>query len=288
MFKTYFFYYHTSKQLSQPGNTYQLLQSSIRIIVLALLLLPASAIMAQVDSEFSSKEKIKADTSITLQKIKIKEEKQNLIERLPERPNDTLDQEPFYYILKGDSLVREYIGLNEVILLKRLSFTDMAERRKYIILRRRTFKVYPYAKLAAERLNIMEDRLLNIKRKSQRNKYIKRVQKYIEGEFAETLKKFTRSEGRILVKLINRQTGRSTFDLVRDLRSGWRAFWYNQTAHWFDIELKSKYEPFVRKEDYYIEDILQRAFRDNLLEEQNSYNSIDILDLESFWSTVRK
>ena len=204
--------------------------------------------------------------------------------RIPQRSNDTLDQEPFYYVLQGDSLVREYIDLNEVVLLKRLSFKDMSERRKYIILRRRTLKVYPYAKLAAERLAVMEQRLTHIKRKSKRKKYIKQAQKYMEGEFYETLRKFTRAEGRILVKLIHRQTGQSTFDLIKDYRSGWRAFWYNQTAHWFDIELKSTYVPFENKEDYYIEDILQRGFRDGLIERQKPFEPIDILELESHWA----
>ncbi len=208
--------------------------------------------------------------------------------RVPERSNDTLDQEPFYYILEGDSLVRQYIDLNEVVLLKRLSFKDMSERRKYIILRRRTLKVWPYAKLAAERLAVVDERLKQIKRKSKRKKYVRQVQKYIEGEFYETLRKFTRAEGRILVKLVHRQTGQSTFDLIKDYRSGWRAFWYNQTAHWFDIELKSTFDPFENKEDYYIEDILQRGFRDGLIQRQKPFEPIDILELQSHWVAQKK
>ncbi len=208
--------------------------------------------------------------------------------RVPERSNDTLDQEPFYYILEGDSLVRQYIDLNEVVLLKRLSFKDMSERRKYIILRRRTLKVWPYAKLAAERLAVVDERLKQIKRKSKRKKYVRQVQKYIEGEFYETLRKFTRAEGRILVKLVHRQTGQSTFDLIKDYRSGWRAFWYNQTAHWFDIELKSTFDPFENKEDYYIEDILQRGFRDGLIQRQKPFEPIDILELQSHWVAKKK
>ena len=198
------------------------------------------------------------------------------------------DSTDFVYLIEGDSVPRTTIELREVLVLPKLRFDNNEDRRNYIILRRRTLKVYPYAKLAAERLAIMDDRLVDIKRKSKRKKYIRQVQKYIEGEFYETLRKFTRAEGRILVKLIHRQTGWSTFDLIREYRSGWRAFWYNQTAHWFDIELKSTYAPFEVKEDYYIEDILQRAFRDNLLERQNPHEPIDILALESFWSTNKK
>ncbi len=247
----------------------------------ALAILSSHGAMAQVRMEFPNPQQ-------NTDSIPVIEQHEIQRVQVPERSNDTLDQEPFYYILQGDSLMREHIDLNEVVLLKRLSFKDMAERRKYIILRRRTLKVYPYAKLAAERLAVVDERLKQIKRKSKQKKYIRQVQKYIEGEFYETLRKFTRAEGRILVKLIHRQTGQSTFDLIKDYRSGWRAFWYNQTAHWFDIELKSEYLPFENKEDYYIEDILQRGFRDGLIERQKPFEPIDILALESFWATNKK
>jgi hypothetical protein len=250
-------------------------------VALALTLVVTHGALGQVSVEFSES-KPRTDSMPSVGKKEIQ------TVQVPERINDTLDQEPFYYIFQGDSLVREHIDLNEVVLLKRLSFKDMSERRKYIILRRRTLKVWPYAKLAAERLAAVDERLKQIKRKSKRKKYIRQVQKYIEGEFYETLRKFTRAEGRILVKLIHRQTGQSTFDLIKDYRSGWRAFWYNQTAHWFDIELKSEYLPFENKEDYYIEDILQRGFRDGLIERQKPFESIDILALESFWAKNKK
>ncbi len=251
------------------------------LVALALTLVVTHGALGQVSVEFSESKR-RTDSMPIAGKQKIQ------TVQVPERSYDTLDQEPFYYILQGDSLVREHIDLNEVVLLKRISFKDMAERRKYIILRRRTLKVYPYAKLAAERLAVVDERLKQIKGKSKRKKYIRHVQKYIEGEFYETLRKFTRAEGRILVKLIDRQTGQSTFDLIKDYRSGWRAFWYNQTAHWFDIELKSEYLPFENKEDYYIEDILQRGFRDGQIERQKPFEPIDILALESFWANNKK
>lgn len=251
------------------------------LLFLALSITGFQRAQAQVQIEFPShKEKTDSIPSRNYQSTDTAQ--------VPERSNDTLDQEPFYYILEGDSLVRQYIDLNEVVLLKRLSFKDMSERRKYIILRRRTLKVYPYAKLAAERLAVMDERLKQIKRKNKRKKYIRQVQKYIEGEFYETLRKFTRAEGQILVKLIHRQTGQSTYDLIKDYRSGWRAFWYNQTAHWFDIELKSTYDPFENKEDYYIEDILQRGFRDGLIERQKPFEPIHVLELQAHWMGEKK
>ena len=199
-----------------------------------------------------------------------------------------IDSTKYYYIIQGDSIPREFIDLEEVILLNKLEFTSKANRKRYLILRRKTRKVYPYAKLAAERLTVMTERLKTIKKKSARKKYTKRVQKYIEEEFSEKLKKFTRTEGQILAKLIHRQTGRTGFDLVKELRSSWRAFWYNTTASMFDISLKEEYDPFKNKEDYLIEDILERSFQENILERQAPAFPIDFLDLTAHWNKISK
>ena len=114
------------------------------------------------------------------------------------------------------------------------------------------------------------------------------MQKYIEGTFSDELKKLTRSEGQILVKLIFRQTGSSSYDLVKDLRSGWRAFWYSTTARMFKISLKEEFHPDLVQEDYLIEDILQRAFVENKLEYQASALNYDFAKLYNKWKTEKK
>ena len=203
-----------------------------------------------------------------------------------ERLNSTIEvdsSERFFYFVEGDSIPREFIDLDEVVLLNKLEFTSKEDRRRYLILRRKTRKVYPYAKLASERLTSLQNRLDSIKSKRKRKKYTKRIQKYIEGEFSDRLKKLTRTEGQILVKLIHRQTGKTAFELVKELRTGWRAFWYNTTASMFDISLKEEYKPFEVKEDYLIEDILERSFQANILERQKPAFDIDFLDLTDHW-----
>lgn len=188
-----------------------------------------------------------------------------------------------YYIIAGDTIARDIIDLDEVVLMEKLRFRSASDRRNYLILQRKTRKVYPYAKLAAERLTIMSERLSKLEKKSDKRKYTKIVQRYVEEEFTDTLKSLTRSEGQILVKLIHRQTGQSAFDLIKELRTGWKAFWSNATANLFDISLKEEYRPFEVKEDYLIEDILQRSFRENRLERQSPHTPIDFLDLSSHW-----
>ncbi|MEO8932809.1 MAG: DUF4294 domain-containing protein [Xanthomarina sp.] len=191
------------------------------------------------------------------------------------------DIEFFFY--EGDSIPHTSINLNEVLLLHNLEFENNEERRNYLILRRKTIKVYPYAKLAAERLESLNERIASITKKKDQKKYAKIIQNYIEDEFAEELKKLTRTEGQILVKLIYRQTGETTFDLIKRLRSGWRAFWFNNTANLFSISLKEVYDPELVKEDYLIEDILQRNFQSGKLERQDPAIKFDFLELTEKW-----
>ncbi len=191
-------------------------------------------------------------------------------------------------IIQQDSIVVNEIELDEVIIFQPLKFESKEDLRSYFILKRKTRKVWPYAVLAADNLEKLNSRLEQLDSKSKKRRYTKRVQKYIEGEFTDRLKKLTKTEGQILVKLMHRQTGVTTFDLVKELKSGWRAFWYNTTASLFNISLKEEYEPLEVKEDYLIEDILQRAFKDGVLDKQEPAFEIDYLELVEHWQKKDK
>jgi len=193
------------------------------------------------------------------------------------------DSIPKSYLIVGDTITNNSISLSEVFILPKIKFNDSEQRRRYLILQRKTLKVYPYAKLAAERLEILNARMVNVKSKRKRKQYTRKVQKFVEEEFAEKLKKFTITEGQILIKLIHRQTGEVAFDLIKDLRSGWRAFWYNNTAKLYNMSLKTPFLPYDVEEDYLIEDILQRQFQNGNLEIQNGYKFFDLYDLSKKW-----
>jgi len=200
-----------------------------------------------------------------------------------EKEQDSIQYE--YFIVEGDTIHKDVISLDEIKLFNKLKFKDKQERIRYLILKRKTKKVYPYAKLAADRLVTLNERLATMKKKRQRKKYAKVVQKYIEDEFSAELKKLTRTEGQILVKLVHRQTGTTTFDLIKTLRSGWKAFWYNNTAKLFDISLKREFNPTIVEEDFLIEDILQREFQDGRLEKQRPAMEFDYFDLVDEWNS---
>jgi hypothetical protein len=87
----------------------------------------------------------------------------------------------------------------------------------------------------------------------------------------------------VLVKLICRQTGQTTYDLIREQKSGWKAFWSNTTAKLFDINLKLGYSPLEVNEDFLIETILDRAFDSGRLVRQAPATPIDLEKVTNYW-----
>jgi len=188
-----------------------------------------------------------------------------------------------YIKIQGDSIIRSSIDLDQVVLLPKIRHKSSDEIRNYLILKRKTLKVYSYAVLASERLTKLNERLANIKRRKDRKGYTKKVQKFIVKEFYDELSKFTQTEGQILIKLIHRQTGKSTYTLIKELRNGWSAFWYNNTAKIFNMSLKRDFNPIEIKEDYLIEDIIQRSVRDKKIKYQKPYRTYDLFELNKKW-----
>ena len=222
---------------------------------------------------FSQKKNDTTNTKSIVKSEKLKKEQKDTI-------TDVAEQKEYMVI---DNQVLEAIDLEEVFLVGPFKFKNRYERRRYLILQKKTRHVWPYAVMASTRLTELNDRLNKIESKSKRKKYTKIVQKYIENEFTEELKKLTKTEGQILVKLMYRQTGATTFEIVKDLKSGWRAFWYNTTASLFNISLKEEYHPESVEEDFLIEHILRRNFQKRRLKEQKPSIEIDFLKAVEKW-----
>ena len=181
------------------------------------------------------------------------------------------------------------------IIIEEVSITDESkvkltkeEREQIKLLERRVRVVYPYAKLTAEKLTMINATMAKLKTQKEKKKYFKLVEKYLNEEFERKLKKLSRKQGQILVKLINRQTGKTTFDLIKDYKSGWKAFWSNNTAKLFNIDLKKTYDPMEVPEDYYIETYLQRTFDEGKLIKQEAKKPISENELQLNWSIKNK
>ena len=162
-------------------------------------------------------------------------------------------------ILPGEKTPQPSIGLDEVVVYQPVQLKSYEEMKKYMLLRRRTLKVYPYAEMASKRFTTLKERLERMDNRRKKKRYAKLIEKYLEGEFKEELKKLTRAEGQILVKLIHRETGITTHALAKTYRNGFRAATYQFTAKLFDIDLKTEFDPTKVEEDLWIEDILLRS-----------------------------
>ncbi|RYG29727.1 MAG: DUF4294 domain-containing protein, partial [Chitinophagaceae bacterium] len=141
--------------------------------------------------------------------------------------------------LSENDSIMETIYLDDVIISRKQ--LNYAAQKEFQLLRSRVYKVYPFAKTASDRLMLLDRNMDKLKTNREKKKYLKIVEDYIENEFTGKLKKLSRKQGQILVKLVYRQTGRSVFSLIKDCKSGWKAFWYNNTGKLFDIDIKRGY-----------------------------------------------
>ncbi|MFV8323717.1 DUF4294 domain-containing protein [Flavobacterium sp. LS2R12] len=188
-----------------------------------------------------------------------------------------------YELEDDESILNDTIQLPEVLIYK--GKMDPDARKQFLLLQSRVYKTYPYAKLASERLSNLNKGMANLKTNKEKKRYFKIVENYLSNEFEAKLKKLSRKQGQILVKLIHRQTGTTTYELVKNLKSGWKAFWSNAAASMFDINLKTKYVPFDVNEDYLIETILVRAFDSGRLQNQNPAKPVDYDNLTDSWES---
>ena len=102
------------------------------------------------------------------------------------------------YKFETDSIPQSGIRLKEVVLFQPLKFKTIDDLKDYVLLRNRTLRVYPYAKLASDRLDTLSIRLKEIKRKRSKKIYMKRVEKFIYSEFEQELRKLSRNSTRSL------------------------------------------------------------------------------------------
>lgn len=151
------------------------------------------------------------------------------------------------------------------------------------VLRRRLLRVYPYAVMTAENLEQINANLAKMETRSQRRTYIRRSERYLRNQFEDRLKKLPRKDGQILVKLIHRQTNNTAFELIKDIKSGWSAFWGNQAAKIFDINLKNTYAPADVLEDFYIEMLLNELANEKKINYKPAARDLQMEEVKRVW-----
>lgn len=159
----------------------------------------------------------------------------------------------FGAVVDGDTL--PYYHLKEVKIRESASLLTQQEIRKNQKLIRNVKKMLPYAKIGKQRLDELERRVADLPKKD-RKEAIKAAEKELLADFSDELKACTISQGKVLLKLIDRETGRTSYVLVDELRGKLRAGFYQAFARLFGYNLKAGYNPKGDKEDNLIERIV--------------------------------
>lgn len=154
---------------------------------------------------------------------------------------------------KGDTI--PLLTLKEVTINGYISYLTPEELAQYAKLIRNVKKTYPYAKQAGQLLASYNAVMQNMN-ESQRKSLMKQAEKEINNRFGPALKKLTMTQGVILIRLIDRETGNDSYTLVKELRGSFRAFFYQAIGKLFGYNLRTRYNPESNDEDRMIERII--------------------------------
>ena len=154
--------------------------------------------------------------------------------------------------IEPDSIAYTKIG-NDSLVFVRLEQVNVFPRkgrkmnyRRYTRLVAKIRKVYPFAKEAAVELEKYNEKFLNIDSESERRKYVRKVEKELFARHEEELKHFTISEGRYLMLLIDRETGNTSYAIIKELKGGVPAIFWQGIAKIFNNDLKESYDPVYK------------------------------------------
>ena len=160
--------------------------------------------------------------------------------------NEITAQKQTYYILPyvvngNDTL--PLVTLRNYIVVGQRPGTSKRELDRYNKLVRNIIKVYPYARTAAQKLQEYDDLLSKIPDTKEQQRLMKIAEKDIRKDFQKEIENLTFSQGIILLKLVDRETSKTTYQIVDELRGSMRAFFYQAIAKMFKYDLKEKYDP---------------------------------------------
>jgi protein subunit release factor A len=142
---------------------------------------------------------------------------------------------------RGDSLM--CVELQEVRV-----FNRKRDLKNYQRMVRAVKKVYPLAQEAARRMKNLDEQLAQFDNKKDRKEYTEAIEEALKEELTPMLWKMTRYEGKILLKLIDRETNHTAFNIIKDIRSGFTATFYQMLAQMFGNNLKLEYDPLGEDE----------------------------------------
>lgn len=171
---------------------------------------------------------------------------------------DALAPQPTRYYLKSEILDGDtlpHVLLNEVTVIKPWEFKNKREYQKYNRLVRNIKVTLPYARLAAEKLAVINEEMEGIEGNKKRRQYLRDAESQLFAEFEAPLRKLTFSQGKLLIRLIDRETGDNSYNLIKEYKGGVPAFFWQGIARIFGANLKDEYN--AEEDDKMIEHIIR-------------------------------
>jgi hypothetical protein len=170
-------------------------------------------------------------------------------------PNDTLLVP--YYVYQGDTIPSR--NLEMVWVTAKMPEAMRKRLAEWTKLRNAVYVTYPYARKAGAIMNDMNAKMAKMTDESQKKTYIKSREKELKKEFADPLENLSVYQGKILMKLINRQTGNNCYDIIKEYKGGLTARFYQTVAFFFGTSLKQPYD--AKGDDQQIESIVKEVER---------------------------
>ncbi len=169
--------------------------------------------------------------------------------------NDTIIHEAVVY--DGDTIEAKTLGI--LFIYSRMTESQRAEAAKYNRLRNAVYVTYPFARKAGIIMNEMNARLASITDKQERKKYIKTKESVLRRDFTDPLTNLSVYQGKVLMKLINRETGNNCYEIIKEYKGGLTARLYQTVAFFFNSNLKQPYNE--KNEDAVIEKLVKEVQR---------------------------
>lgn len=166
-----------------------------------------------------------------------------------------------------------HLLLDPVFVTGKMVFKNRREQIRYTKLRRDVLKVLPYAKFAGKKYREMEYELMNAPSEKEQKKIIDKIEQEIKDNFEKDLRNLTITQGKILIKLIDRETGRTSYVLLQELKSRFTAFFWQSVARVFGHNLKERYDP---EEEEEIEKVIRSVEMDRYYQFYNGQHYLQV------------
>ncbi|WP_144282845.1 DUF4294 domain-containing protein [Chryseobacterium echinoideorum] len=193
---------------------------------------------------------------------------------LDQYPQDQLQKDEFgnlyYYDERQKAKIYEINGetvvvMDELTLLNKPRFNNQLDKNYYYFLNKKLYRVYPLFLTALQQYRDIKVEMDDMDTAAKR-KYVRDRQNMLADQYEKQLRDLTTTEGQIFAKLMNRATGKNVFEIIKELRGGWSAFWWNLKGKMADIDLKDQYNPHRNRTDEYLESLLQSNWNSGYLE----------------------